>query len=401
MSKPSKHPILDYFVHTKLTENQDLHHRARILSAVLLIFSTVLLLASIAWLVAPIASLQRWVAFSITSSLMLGLSYLLIQLRASGNYSQTCMTGVVLVFMGIFVGIAVSGGVGSSPASQLLVIPAMMAYFFGGIRWGNIVSLATFSLMLLMLALGAMGLQAPQTLDPNIHRLSSVLVVCVGFFAVLGMVFIYELTTRTLTEERDEEHSKVLHMAQTDPLTELNNRRSFDETLIARMQDYKTHKREDVFVLCYMDLDGFKPINDRYGHDAGDEVLKALSMRLRNILRDSDSIARHGGDEFMLMLDPVPDRKALQTMAVRILRTIEQPIKTADATVDVSASMGFAFYPDHAGSVNELKQAADAAMYEAKRNRMGWRVYEPHMLPGKQVDLDLKPSGNKDTWRPA
>lgn len=267
----------------------------------------------------------------------------------------------------------------------------MMAYFFGGIRWGNMTSLVSFSTMLLLLTLDALGVQFPQTLDPSVNQLIGVLVVCVGFFAVLGMVFIYEFTNRTLTEERDVEHQKVLHLAETDPLTKLSNRRSFDSVLAQRAKEYRSDKREDIFVLCYMDLDGFKPINDKYGHDAGDEVLRVLAMRMKNILRDTDCIARHGGDEFMILLDPVPDRKVLQTLATRLMRTIEQPIKTSAATVDVSASMGFAFYKEHAAKIDDLKHAADAAMYEAKRNRMGWRVFEPHMLgDSKAVTPKLK-----------
>jgi diguanylate cyclase (GGDEF)-like protein len=189
------------------------------------------------------------------------------------------------------------------------------------------------------------------------------------------MAFIYEYTAAVLKRERDLEHEKFIQLAKTDPLTGLSNRRNFDAMLVERMNVYGPQNQLQRFALGYLDLDGFKPINDRYGHAIGDEVLRVVSDRLRNTLRGSDFVGRHGGDEFMLMIDLPGSQDFLETMAERLLNAIAQPIPTNAGIVGVTGSLGFAIFPLDASEIEELKKSADSAMYAAKRQRGSWRYF--------------------------
>jgi diguanylate cyclase (GGDEF)-like protein len=123
-----------------------------------------------------------------------------------------------------------------------------------------------------------------------------------------------------------------------------------------------------------LDLDGFKPINDEFGHDVGDEVLQIVSERLLGCLRESDYVGRQGGDEFMLIFDAVNTTAQVEVFAKRVAQMIELPIHTSVGSLHVTGSLGFALFPGSADDADALKTAADRAMYAAKRSRSGWSV---------------------------
>jgi len=118
-----------------------------------------------------------------------------------------------------------------------------------------------------------------------------------------------------------------------------------------------------------MDLDGFKPVNDRYGHDAGDEVLRVIGARLNNVNRQEDLATRLGGDEFAVILHDCPDAAAARQIAQRFIAAIARPIRLnlADETVTVSASAGVAHIGDGEATADTLLKRADEALYAAKR----------------------------------
>ena len=122
----------------------------------------------------------------------------------------------------------------------------------------------------------------------------------------------------------------------------------------------------------------FKPINDHFGHAVGDEVLRIVSDRLRAALRNCEFVGRYGGDEFMLILEH-SESSNLDIVAQRLLGAVGEPISTSKGLVQVGASIGFALFTRDGEDIDALKQAADAAMYEAKRARTGWCVYRPDL----------------------
>jgi diguanylate cyclase (GGDEF)-like protein len=218
-----------------------------------------------------------------------------------------------------------------------------------------------------------------QSIAPANIGVSRMLITMLNLSVVAAMALVYERTTANLQRERDAEHQRYMRLAKIDPLTGLENRRNFDAEENRRIELAVRQNTLPRFALCFIDLDGFKAVNDRYGHNTGDEVLRVVSDRLRSASRAVDVVGRHGGDEFMLMLNAVTDRNTLDTMARRLIDSLEQPISTSVGVLSIGASIGFAQFPDDAVDLDALKKAADLAMYEAKRNRSGWVFFRAEL----------------------
>ncbi|PSF09472.1 sensor domain-containing diguanylate cyclase [Marinobacter halophilus] len=167
-----------------------------------------------------------------------------------------------------------------------------------------------------------------------------------------------DVTERTLAEE------KVWHNAHHDLLTGLPNRRLFLDRLDQEIKQAKRGKAP--IAVLFMDLDGFKDINDSLGHDAGDRILSEVAERLTDCVREADTVARMGGDEFTVMLTGAQQRKDVEFVARAIINALERPFRIAEQTVGLSASIGVSFYPQDACSPPALLEAADQAMYKAK-----------------------------------
>lgn len=166
-----------------------------------------------------------------------------------------------------------------------------------------------------------------------------------------------------ISELRDNQE-ELEHLAQHDPLTSLPNRRKFQERLeLALAQARRTPQR--VCVL-FIDLDRFKLINDEVGHDAGDAVLQAVAKRLQAMLREVDTVARIGGDEFVVLLGAPASDEQLDAIASKLLAGLHEPVPFGGQALDLGCSIGVALYPDHAGNAVDLLAAADEAMYSAK-----------------------------------
>ena len=157
---------------------------------------------------------------------------------------------------------------------------------------------------------------------------------------------------------------RLQHQAFHDRLTGLPNRALFLERLEQTLRG--ATRRNNSFAVAFIDLDRFKPINDSAGHEAGDAVLCEIASRLRRCVRENDTVARQGGDEFvLLLLDST--QPGLRRVAEAVLKTVVQPIYWQDAVFTVSASIGFAVFPEDGASLEELLSTADGSMYRAKQ----------------------------------
>jgi diguanylate cyclase (GGDEF)-like protein/PAS domain S-box-containing protein len=175
-----------------------------------------------------------------------------------------------------------------------------------------------------------------------------------------------------------EAHAALGHLAYHDSLTGVGNRARFDERLALAIADCRRHG--DLLGLAYIDLDEFKPVNDNYGHAVGDEVLIEVAKRLRDDLREQDTVARMGGDEFVIVLPRLQSTSELPVVAKRIVARIEEPILASGYELRIKASVGLALFDPARDDARSLVVKADVAMYAAKRDPIyPWRIYDERM----------------------
>lgn len=200
--------------------------------------------------------------------------------------------------------------------------------------------------------------------------------------------------------ERKQEEERIRRLAHFDSLTGLPNRVLFGDRLqrsLARARRY----RHSLAVL-YIDLDFFKRINDTWGHEAGDEVLRGVAQRMGLALRQSDTISRRGGDEFVAIIELSDYPEGLGGVCQKLLAEISRPIKYGLFDLQVSASMGIALYPADAGTADELLAAADVALYEAKADGRGrFRFFRPEAQQTicHRLDMERELREGLENWR--
>jgi len=367
-----KNVLQDYFLHESIRNNPDLLYRARILSLSILTILLATITIFFAVLLTPSLADLRAVTLPTNIICISLMVYSLYKLKHHGNYGFSCFLTVAMGFLGVTITGVITGGPAHAPAFQLLVIPCVVAYFFGGIYWGVTTSVTALTTILALQIAGVAGFQFTHLIDGN-QLQKFVLFTNLPTIALLALV--YEITSLSLKKTRDQQHEKFALMAITDPLTGLPNRRIFSDTLADRIALCRTMMPPQHLTLCYLDLDRFKPVNDQLGHGVGDEVLKVISNRLRIALRGADYIGRIGGDEFMILLGEMHEPAAIGALAARYLKLIREPITTSAGIVELDGSLGFAIYPLHGTDTLSLEKAADAAMYEAKKSRTGYRIY--------------------------
>jgi len=161
-----------------------------------------------------------------------------------------------------------------------------------------------------------------------------------------------------------EHEAELDRIAHYDPLTGVPNRRLLADRMNQAIA--RAHRDRKPLAICYLDLDGFKPINDRYGHEIGDRLLVAITRALQDVLRAGDTIARLGGDEFVLLFNDLAAGSDSFSMLDRVLAAVAEPLLIDRVAVTVSASVGVTIYPDDNADADTLLRHADQAMYRAK-----------------------------------
>jgi two-component system cell cycle response regulator len=179
-----------------------------------------------------------------------------------------------------------------------------------------------------------------------------------------------------LLHEAARNHGKMLEsLALNDPLTGLANRRLLAERMSMALAHARRNK--SAMALVYLDLDGFKQVNDRLGHGAGDVLLKLVAGRLVASVREEDTVARLGGDEFMIALWHISDAARAATVAAKVIEAVSKPYVIEGQPVSMTASAGVGIYPLHGEDVDTLMKSADLALYEAKRaGKNAYRISE-------------------------
>ena len=196
-----------------------------------------------------------------------------------------------------------------------------------------------------------------------------------------------EARTAVLAQSLTEANKELTQLALHDTLTGLPNRVLLAERIDQAMQ--RVAGQSGCFALMFIDLDGFKPVNDAFGHHMGDLLLREVALRLREDLRSEDTLARIGGDEFVLLVQLTEPDDA-QRLASRQVALVSRSFRVAEHELQISASIGIALYPGNGHSAHELLMNADAAMYHAKgAGKNGYRFFDATMNNNARRQLQL------------
>ena len=219
------------------------------------------------------------------------------------------------------------------------------------------------------------GIVERNVVDAGMRKVQCVTIFLLAFLAlavVAALVRSIKMDLRFVLAEQEEafhrestERQKMEDLANTDGLTGLFNERFFNATL------QKKEKAGEPFALFYLDLDSFKPVNDTYGHDVGDQLLKAVSCRLRTCVRSTDYAFRIGGDEFALIVNGALSEEFCAKRTERIKNVLTQPFVINGQELHIGTSCGSALYPADSTEVKEIRILADQRMYEDKAHKPG------------------------------
>ena len=175
--------------------------------------------------------------------------------------------------------------------------------------------------------------------------------------------------------EREKVSAELNFLANHDALTGLPSLRLCKDRLDRSLAEAR--RNQQMSAVMFLDLDGFKEINDSYGHEFGDLVLKVTADRIQAEIRETDTVARIGGDEFVIILSRVPDLEIVERIATNLNRQISQSIHIVQFEVSISASIGISLYPDHGSTAEDLIRSADKAMYLVKNSgKNGFQFYQ-------------------------
>lgn len=333
--------------------------RARVLVAVLifngLVFAVTRPLGALWGYAWPLADgALNWLAIGATVAVH-GLGLTLFRRTGSVRLAGNMFVGWIFLLI-LAVSLAATGPEVDRALRWMLLVP-VYGFLTLGLRWGLAWTGLAFAVS------GALhGHELRFLSDEHLRAWWDWTMLAVA--VVIGLV-VYEYVVLRLIGLLDAERRRFADAALHDPLTGLANRAAFDLEIRRRLDHARAAGA--TLALAYLDLDGFKEVNDLHGHQAGDEVLRVIARRLESTFRAGDLVARLGGDEFAVILQPDGPPPTLGARLEQARQLARQPVEVAGQSLRVTASIGVALFPDHAGAAEELIAKADEAMYQAKR----------------------------------
>jgi diguanylate cyclase (GGDEF)-like protein len=370
--------FFDYFLPASLRSNPTDLMRGYIIVGMIWtnIFVCLLMLVQLMYFL----ELEQNTSIGVNLDLMCLLGYMITLLLLKRTESYLVCANFLLATLAcveIFA-IQITGGYLESPISQLALQIPVTAFLLLGLRPGILwlVITLTFCVVLYVSAVLNFGfiqlLQNQSVIDAMHISLQFILLLMVG-----GALIIYESINGQLTKKLNEEINKFEHKASHDDLTGIPNRFEFFRRLKTAIE--QARERQQKVGVVYIDLDGFKPINDLLGHHMGDEALKAVATRLQHVLRVSDTTARLGGDEFALILPGIHVPDDIEVVMPKILAAVKEPIRVNGVDIVVRASCGVSVFPIHSEDYSALCRYADIAMYQAKEKHDAYLIFEESM----------------------
>lgn len=275
----------------------------------------------------------------------------------------------VVVLMLAAVGAILRNGLQDNGLTYLVMVNVMVTTLFS-----RRVVLATFLLSVLVMLAAAAGFISGRfrlqfgldyAASPLGWGYTMVTVFSLGYVILTG-IGAYRRSLQVLLQRVATQREEIARLADTDPLTGLATSRVARDRL--QMACNQAARKGERVGLLFIDLNGFKEINDAHGHRVGDLVLTTVAARLNENVRSADTAARQGGDEFVVIVSGIADVAALCKVAAKIVSTIEQPVGYESSELRVGASIGIAVFPEHATTPMDLLHAADLAMYQVKQS---------------------------------
>lgn len=339
--------------------------RARILVGVSVLFLAILGVTFLAGEPMVPPTVQP-IANRVIGSMAVGLFLVLAALRVTASL-RVAANLLALVLLGNLVWACTLQGGFHSPSLPIYTTVPVVAGLLGGRAAGAGWALAVIGCWLGLLTFDQLGYDFPNPVPVEHRAAPAVFSLVLACVTTVSVVLVYESLNARLRAELAHDRAHFEFQAGHDLLTQLPNRRGFEGDLERALR--RASRAKERIALVVVDLDDFKPVNDRFGHPAGDLVLKEVARRLCSDTRLTDCVARLGGDEFVLILEQVPDRESIQVVLDKIEQGFAEPIDVGAARIRVSASMGAALYPDDSELGVDLLEMADAAMYRNKHAR--------------------------------
>lgn len=288
--------------------------------------------------------------------------------------SETALSGL---FIGLCWVVGVSGVFSFGIAASSIFWLVLSCLIAGIVHSVRITLLLAFSLVLVLSVAGAGHVGGWLQASINLERyqtlpsawLSLIFVSLIFVYFIIRAVGAQNAALLDLLGELEAQRQVIERSATHDQLTGLPSMRLVEDRIGVAM--HQARRSGGKLAVLFVDLDGFKAINDNHGHPVGDQVLREVAQRMRGCLRAQDTVARIGGDEFLVILPAMSELGAAAKVAQSLIAAVSQPCPIEGRVLQVGASVGIAGFPDDADSGAELRRKADAAMYRAKREGKG------------------------------
>lgn len=367
--------MLDWFVPLSVRTDKAQRTRAYIVIGIILINFTICVFCGLGLLMTNLSSQAKIAGIAVVAVPAVLYCIALAVFRWQHSYLLAGNLAVAAVYIAVLSGVLLTGGYGESPIMPLWIVVPVFVFPLAGPRSGMVWAIVIFLTMIGLLVSSVTGFKSWQLADPETLAVIKRALPVVLCFMVVSALIIYERVNEKLHKWLEEERQRFAFKASHDSLTDLPNREEFYVRLEAALHE-SSQKRLQM-ALVYIDLDGFKPVNDVHGHYVGDKVLKVTAQRLREVLRHTDVAARIGGDEFALILHGVKKRSDIDLALNKLLHTLSIPIDVEGREVKVHASAGIAIFPQDGSDMLALCRLADAAMYVAKIEKNTFCYHSP------------------------
>lgn len=359
--------LCDRYVHADWLADETLLFRARFHIGIMLAYQVIVAAALVyVLLISPLPPIGK-----IASTILLGgtgasFNVLMRRLRRNGNLRYTAEVIIATAFLAIEAGIVMTGGPLRTTALGVMVVPPVVAMCLVGWRHGVSWGVSIFAIQMLLIVADVLGVPFPNVMLPEQVELHRIFDWSIVFPALIGIVLVYQTINSHLQRDRDTQQQRHEYLATHDLLTGLANRKQLIEKLNAML--VRMQRKDDVAAVVYLDLDGFKRINDTFGHEGGDQVLRIVAQRLQGMARKGDLLARMGGDEFAILMEDIGNAANAEHAVLRFQQVLSETMAQFPE-FRIGGSFGIAMVPTVSMDAMTLIQVADQAMYLAKKQR--------------------------------